>query len=308
MEASEAKNDNNESSSDNNNEGLSFEEIGRMIGQRWRAIKEDELVKYKELAKRDSERYRDAMKTFYKEELALMCKEQTAAVAEASNNSGELKMPSSQFKFSSIPSSSLSGSSPITASNYAASSLMDLGQSSQQTTMNLSGHRQDQLLNNMLTLSSMNNNPMHNSFTTSNMYSNSFENNQATNNNNQPLSDIETSMDDQVLQLLIQHQQQQTPTMPQASSEAILKLALSRKLSMQQRQKKLSDELGLLQLKMSLLDSMLAKEAMSNMSSYQQYQAQQHQGSSSGMTTSIDSRSSSVLGGIINSGGPINSQ
>jgi len=306
MEAFNASKTNNESNGDSNNEGLSFEEIGRMIGQRWRAIQEDELVKYKELAKRDSERYREQMKTFYKDELTLMCKEQTAAAAAAvaSNNTGDSKMPASQF--SNTPSSSLSGSSPITA--FAASSLnVDFSQASQQTMMNSSGQRQDQLLNNMLALSSVNNNPTHNSNTTSNMYSNSIENNQATNNNNQHLSDMDTSMDDQVLQLLIQHQQQQTPTMSQASSEAILKLALSRKVSMQQRQQKLSDELRVLQLKMSLLDTMLAKEAMSNMSSHRQYQAQQQQGSS-GMSTNIDSRLLSVLTGTNNSVGDINSQ
>ena len=306
MEAFNAsKNNNNDSNGDGNNEGLSFEEIGRMIGQRWRAIQDDELAKYKELAKRDSERYREQMKTFYKDELTLMCKEQTAAAAAvASNNAGDSKMPASQF--SNTPSSSLSGSSPITA--FAASSLnVDFSQASQQTMMNSSGQRQDQLLNNILALSSMNNNLTHNS-NTSNMYSNSVENNQATNNNNQHLSDMDTSMDDQVLQLLIQHQQQQTPTMSQASSEAILKLALSRKVSMQQRQQKLSDELRVLQLKMSLLDTMLAKEAMSNMSSHRQYQAQQQQQGSSGMSTNIDSRLLSVLTGTNNSVGDINSQ
>lgn len=305
MEAFNASKNNNESNGDGNNEGLSFEEIGRMIGQRWRAIQEEELAKYKELAKRDSERYREQMKTFYKDELTLMCKEQTAAAAAAvaSNNAGDSKMPASQF--SNTPSSSLSGSSPITA--FAASSLnVDFSQASQQATINSSGQRQDQLLNNMLALSSMNN-PIHNSNTTSNMYSNSVENNQATNNNNQHLSDMDTSMDDQVLQLLIQHQQQQTPTMSQASSEAILKLALSRKVSMQQRQQKLSDELRVLQLKMSLLDTMLAKEAMSNMSSHRQYQTQQQQGSS-GMSANIDSRLLSVRTGTNNSVGDINSQ
>ena len=312
MEAFNAsKNNNNDSNGDDNNDGLSFEEIGRMIGQRWRAIREEELAKYKELAKRDSERYREEMKKFYKDELTLMCKEQTAAAAAAvaSNNAGDSKMPASQF--SNTPSSSLSGSSSLTA--FAASSLnMDFSQASQQTMMNSSGQRQDQLLNNMLALSrSMNNNPTHNS-NTSNMYSNSVENNQATNNNNQHLSDMDTSMDDQVLQLLIQHQQQQTPTMSQASSEAILKLALSRKVSMQQRQQKLTDELRVLQLKISLLDTMLAKEAMSSMSSHQQYQAQQQQqqqqqqGSSSGMSTNIDSRLLSLLAGSNNSGGNIN--
>ncbi|KAL3798287.1 hypothetical protein HJC23_000201 [Cyclotella cryptica] len=51
----------------------SFEDIGRVIGQRWREILPDELAKYQELAKEDAERYRNEMKVFYEEELALMC-------------------------------------------------------------------------------------------------------------------------------------------------------------------------------------------------------------------------------------------
>ena len=216
-------------------------------------------------------------------------------------------MPASQF--SATPEdSSLSGSSPITASNNAASLPVGFSQASQQTTMNSSGQRQDQSLNNMPALSSMNNNPTH-SINTSNMYNNIIGNNQATNNNSQFLSDIETSLDDQVLQLLIQ-QQQQPPTVSQALSETILNLAHSRKLSMQQCQQKLSDELRVLQLKMSLLDTMLAREAMSNnMSNHQHYhyQAQQQQGSSC-MSTNIDPSILSVLAGTNNSGGNINSQ
>lgn len=50
-----------------------YAEIGRIIGQRWRSIEEDDLAKYKEMAKQDSERYRDEMKTFYQDELTLMC-------------------------------------------------------------------------------------------------------------------------------------------------------------------------------------------------------------------------------------------
>jgi hypothetical protein len=51
----------------------SFEDIGRVIGQRWREIEPDELAKYQELAKEDAERYKVEMKVFYEEELAMMC-------------------------------------------------------------------------------------------------------------------------------------------------------------------------------------------------------------------------------------------
>ena len=63
-------------------EPTSFEDIGRIIGQRWRAIDPEELAKYKEMAKKDSDRYRDEMKNFYNDELTLMC------LGQGQNNQG----------------------------------------------------------------------------------------------------------------------------------------------------------------------------------------------------------------------------
>lgn len=52
---------------------LSFEEIGRIIGERWRNIKVDETAEYKELAKRDYERYKFEIESYHKDEIKLMC-------------------------------------------------------------------------------------------------------------------------------------------------------------------------------------------------------------------------------------------
>ena len=51
----------------------SFEDIGRIIGKRWRNIGDQELAAYKKMAAEDSTRYRDEMDKYYKDELTLMC-------------------------------------------------------------------------------------------------------------------------------------------------------------------------------------------------------------------------------------------
>ena len=51
----------------------SFEDIGRIIGKRWRNISDEELATYKEMAAKDTTRYRKEMKQFHKDELTLMC-------------------------------------------------------------------------------------------------------------------------------------------------------------------------------------------------------------------------------------------
>mmetsp|Transcript_18630 Transcript_18630/g.37669 ORF Transcript_18630/g.37669 Transcript_18630/m.37669 type:complete len:360 (+) Transcript_18630:192-1271(+) len=50
-----------------------FEEIGRIIGKRWREINDDELETYKDMAAKDTARYQEEMKLYYQDELNLMC-------------------------------------------------------------------------------------------------------------------------------------------------------------------------------------------------------------------------------------------
>ena len=50
----------------------SFEEVGRIVAQRWRNIEESERAKYTELAQADSARYKNEMKNFHNNELTMM--------------------------------------------------------------------------------------------------------------------------------------------------------------------------------------------------------------------------------------------
>lgn len=52
---------------------MTFEDIGRIIGKRWREINSEELARYKEMAEKDRARYKEEMELFYKDELTLMC-------------------------------------------------------------------------------------------------------------------------------------------------------------------------------------------------------------------------------------------
>lgn len=52
---------------------MSVEEVGRIIGQRWRDLPKNELAKFQEMAKEDYTRYREEIAEFHEDELALMC-------------------------------------------------------------------------------------------------------------------------------------------------------------------------------------------------------------------------------------------
>mmetsp|Transcript_10788 Transcript_10788/g.23064 ORF Transcript_10788/g.23064 Transcript_10788/m.23064 type:complete len:450 (+) Transcript_10788:162-1511(+) len=63
----------NKNEQDGESIATSFEDIGRIIGKRWREISDEEHIRYKEMATEDSNRYQAEMKTYYKDELTLMC-------------------------------------------------------------------------------------------------------------------------------------------------------------------------------------------------------------------------------------------
>ena len=46
------------------NKSPKFEELGKLIGQRWKALPPDRLTKYSELASEDTERYKEEMKAY----------------------------------------------------------------------------------------------------------------------------------------------------------------------------------------------------------------------------------------------------
>ncbi len=63
----------NKKKRDGESSATSFEDIGRIIGKRWREISDEEHSRYKEMAAEDSNRYQKEMKIYYKDELTLMC-------------------------------------------------------------------------------------------------------------------------------------------------------------------------------------------------------------------------------------------
>lgn len=218
-------------------EVASFEDIGRLIGERWRNIEPDDLAKYKELAEADTTRYKKEVDQFYKDELSLMC------LGRTSDDPGS-KGPADQGVDSQGKTSGelLSATPPKVSSSAAAlpnvnSQATNLSQ--QQMPMGASGQGSS--------VAGMVNQV--NSFIPGGM----------------PLNPGMSmpSNDDQIFQLLLQHYQQTSPA-SSVPNESVMQLILNLKTTFQQRQQKLTEELNTLQLKSSLLDNMLAKE-MSNL-------------------------------------------
>ena len=82
---------------------LHFEDIGRIIGHRWRGIPSQEEGPFRAMAELDWGRYRIAVGRYHKEELKLMCQGRSAeeairsedvtsggVVVDANNNSGRV--------------------------------------------------------------------------------------------------------------------------------------------------------------------------------------------------------------------------
>jgi hypothetical protein len=147
---------------DDNEKKKSFEDIGRVIGQRWREIAPEELAKYQDLAKQDAERYRKEMKVFYEEELALMCSGQGAAPPAEDDKAADqqadhkelmLKMQqqlqqrsaSGQERFVAMSPSSAPASTGVTSaqliSNQATTNVMDVEQLVQLQNMLQTGNK-----------------------------------------------------------------------------------------------------------------------------------------------------------------------
>ena len=52
---------------------VSFQELGRMIGKRWRNVKPESLVEFTKLAKEDAKRYKEEMKEYYENKVTAIC-------------------------------------------------------------------------------------------------------------------------------------------------------------------------------------------------------------------------------------------
>ena len=262
-------------------EPTSFEDIGRIIGQRWRAIDPEELSKYKEMAKKDSDRYRDEMKSFYNDELTLMClghNNEGAAAAGAGGNPDQVNVNAGQ------PHDAASAAAAAAAhpnggrmgeSQQMANLLQQQQQQQQQAMMNDLALRQDLMV--MLAQERARAgpaaiNPYQGQLPPMNVASNSFD---PMGTGGASLGSNSVMNEDQILQLLMLQQQQQqvaTASGQQAPpNEAFLKIVLSQKNAIQERLEKLEHEAKTLHIKRAILDKIVSKELGPGAQSEQSY-------------------------------------
>ena len=238
-------------------EPTSFEDIGRIIGQRWRAIDPEELAKYKEMAKKDSDRYRDEMKSFYNDELTLMClghnNEGAAGGGGGGNPEGNNGQPQDV-----AGAQQMNGPGGMMGNPQQMPNLLQ--QQQQQAMMNDLALRQDLMV--MLAQerarAGMNGMNPYGQPLPMNVGSNSFDpmGSMVGPNNN-------VMNDDQILQLLMLQQQGAGATpngQPAPPNEACVKIALSQKNAIQECLAKISHETKTLQIKGAIMDKILSKE------------------------------------------------
>jgi len=202
---------------------VSFEDIGRLVGERWRSIDDGSKQKFKGLASVDSERYRAEMKVYYNDELQMMClglgRKPDGSVASSSESSTLAAVSMVSSISSSLP-----------AGTDAASGLGPNVVTSQNGLETLAG-----MASNLAP-----NNPMAG-------YGSAVSSSQVTNLSR--LFGDETALR-QILQYQSVRNSLNTP------SDALV-LILSQKAVIQQRERELLEELSQLRTKSALLDSIL---------------------------------------------------
>jgi len=247
-------------------EPTSFEDIGRIIGQRWRAIDPEELAKYKDMAKKDSDRYRDEMKNFYNDELTLMCLGHNNEGAAAGNpdqvNNVNAGLPRDA---AAAAAAHQNGGRMMSESQQMANLLQQQQQQQQQAMINDLALRQDlmvMLAQERARAAPAGMNPFQAQIPM-NVGSTSFDpmgpvaslsSNNIMNNN--------IMNEDQILQLLMLQQQQGATGngQPGPPNEAFLKIVLSQKNAIQERLEKLSHEAKTLHIKRAIMDKIVSKE------------------------------------------------
>jgi len=244
-------------------EPTSFEDIGRIIGQRWRAIDPDELAKYKEMAKKDSERYRDEMKSFYNDELTLMClgHNNEGAAAGGGGNPDQGSVNGQPQDATSAAGVHQNGGRMMSESQQMSNLLQQQQHQQQQAMMNDLALRQDLMV--MLAQERARAGPAGMNHYQAplppmNVGSNSFD----PMGSGGPLGSNNIMNEDQILQLLMLQQQQGASAhgQPAPPNEACLKIALTQKNAIQERLGKISHEARLLQIKSAIMDKIMSKE------------------------------------------------
>jgi len=203
---------------------VSFEDIGRLVGERWRSIDDGSKQKFKGLASVDSERYRAEMKVYYNDELQMMClglgRKPDGSVASSSESSSLAAVSMVSSISSSLP-----------AGTDAASGLGPNVVTSQNGLETLAG-----MASNLAP-----NNPMAG-------YGSAVSSSQTTNLSR--LLGDETALRQILLQCQSTRNSLNTPS-------DTLVLILSQKAVIQQRERELLEELSQLRTKSALLDSIL---------------------------------------------------
>ena len=208
----------------------SFDDIGKMIGQRWNSMQgqEQELAGYKELAKADTERYRKEMEK-YKEEMQHQDSKPAAVVTSTTSlSSTPVITTTAANQFSdSEPATVVASTSRLSTPAITIAAASGNGASTVAAGLAVAAAQQQGREGNQR--------PAH-----------------------APAAASSTSIDDQVLKLVLRHQQSTSSPYPKG---AILQLLLNQKLSMEQRQQETTEELNQLQLRIKIVDTMIAKEA-----------------------------------------------
>lgn len=248
------------------------------------------------MAKEDNERYREQMKTFYKDELALMClghnvndvDDATIDDADPAKQLGESsgilsaqvssamavdnldqKYPAAAAAATHSSSESRQGMNTVQAQQQQAPmGLMNPGTTISGQSPLVTGQGQmAQLASHQAGAVAGVLNPLQKALNLQNMLGGvaSVDATRSTTGSTEQKAAGATGSanDDQIFQLLLQHQQSLPVTSPdgrRVPNETIVALILTQKSSLQQRQQKLTEELKTTQLKVTLLDKMLASE------------------------------------------------
>mmetsp|Transcript_36646 Transcript_36646/g.76896 ORF Transcript_36646/g.76896 Transcript_36646/m.76896 type:complete len:445 (-) Transcript_36646:81-1415(-) len=250
--------------------GTSFEEIGRTIGKRWRAIKWEEHSKYKDLAIRDSARYEDEMKAFYEDELNSMCLRQECNKSKSNADSDPKKIDGSHIGYQ-LPNDEASSWNPP-ASLKETISLANFDQVRHGTTPQWNGNRPGIELCQHHTNSQTKSMMFANERASAGMINPSYSTYCQNMPIHMPLDPMSMRYMPSVepkdsstkkypgedFRMLLQHHKLSSSPF---QNEAIMKLVLNQKALIEHRQKKVHEEINELQIKNKLLSRMLAQEA-----------------------------------------------